>query len=98
MAAAEIGIVVDEDIAGVHVRCETSDNGADGIGHRAEVNGQVGSLRDYLAPSVKDTARIIAGRFQKGRIRSFGEYNPHLFGDFIETVFDDLEGGRIGLL
>src|SRR6516162_3991318 len=64
MAAAKIGIIVNKNIAAVYVRCETSDNGANCIGHRAEVNGEIGALRYHFAPSVEDTTRIVAGRLQ----------------------------------
>ena len=48
MAAAEIGIVVDEHVAVVHVGRKRRDHGAHRIGHRAEVDRQVGPLRHHL--------------------------------------------------
>ena len=49
VAAAEIRIVVDENVALVHVGGERGDDGAHRIGHRAEVDRQIGPLRHHLA-------------------------------------------------
>jgi len=64
VAAAEIGVVVQEDVALVHVRCEHGDDGANRIGHRPQVDGQIRPLRHHGAVSVEHTAGIIARRLQ----------------------------------
>ena len=98
VAAPEIGVVVDENVAVVHVGSEHGDDGAHRIGHRAEVNRQIGALRHHLAACVEDAAGIIASRLQDRRIGRLGEDDPHLLGDLVEAVLDDLEGGGIGPL
>ena len=96
MAAAEVGIVMDEDIAFVHVIRERTDHGANRVRHRAEMDGQVGPLRHHLAAEIEHPAGVIAGRFQQWREGGLGEDDAHLLGDLVETVLDDLEGGGIG--
>ena len=64
VAAAEIGIVVEEDVAVVHVRREHRDDGANRIGHRPQVDRQIRSLRHHRAISIEHAAGIIARRLQ----------------------------------
>ncbi len=98
VAAAEIRIVVEKNVAVVHVGCERGDDGAHRIGHRAEVDGQVGPLRHHLAADIEDAAGIVAGRLQQRGVGGLCQDHPHLLGDLVQTVLDDLEGGGIGLV
>ena len=98
VAAAEVGIVVDKDIAFVNVGRELGDDGADRVRHRAEMNRQIGSLRHHRAAGIEHAARIVTGRLEQRRVGGLGQDHPHLLGDLVEAVLDDLEGGGIGLL
>ena len=92
--AAVIRVVVDEHVAGRGVRKGVHD-GADGVGHRAEVDRQVGALRDHVARGVEDAAGVVAGDFQQGGIRGFGEDDFHFLGGAGQGVLDDFEAGRV---
>src|SRR5262245_9125245 len=98
VAAAEIGIVVNKDVGVVYVAGKGGDDGANRIGHGAEVDRQIGPLRHHLAAGVEDAAGIIAGRLEQWRIGGLCQNNPHLFGDFVEAIFDDLESRGISRL
>ena len=97
VAAAEVGVVVDEHVAVVHVGAEGGDHGAHRIGHGAQMDRQIGPLRHHRSLGVEHAAGVVAGRFQDRRVGGLGEDDAHLLGDLGEAVLDDLEGGGIGL-
>ena len=98
VAAAEIGIVVNENVAVVHVPGKGGDDSTNRVRHRAEMDRQIGPLRHHLAAGVEDAAGIVAGRLQQGRIGGLCQDNPHLLGDLVKAVFDDLERSGISRL
>ena len=91
VGAAEIGVVVDEHVTGGDLARNT-ENGADGVGHGAEVDGDVGTLGHHVAVDVENAARVVACQLEERGVSRLGEHNLHLFGGGDEGVFDDLEG------
>jgi hypothetical protein len=88
---------MDEHVAVVHVRAKGGDDRAHRIRHRAEMDRQVGALRDHVTCRVEHAAGIIARRLEDRRICGLRQDDAHLLGDLVEAVLDDLEGRRIGL-
>ena len=95
MAPAEVGIVVDEDVAGLE-----GGEGADDRLHRqrhgAEMNGQIGPLRDHLAGHVEEAAGVVARHLEQRRVGGLGQHHLHLLGGAVERVLHDLERRGIG--
>ena len=96
MAAAEVGVVVDEHIARLE-RGRRLDHRLDRQRHRAEMDRQVRSLRHHLAAHVEEPARVVAGHLEQRRVRGLGQHDLHLLGRAVERVLDDLERRGIGL-
>ena len=96
MRAALIRIVVDEHVAGRDIGKRLHDR-AHRIGHRAEMDRQVGALRDHVAADVEDAAGVVAGHLQQRRIRGLRQDDLHLLGRAGERVLHHLEAGRVGL-
>ena len=94
--AAEIGVVVDEHVAGFDI-LPGPHHRAHRIGHRTQVDRQVRALGHHIAPVVEDAAGIVPRHLEDRRIGGLGEHHLHLLGDRIEAVLDDLEGGGVGL-
>ena len=82
---------MDEDVTGGHLARNT-ENGADGVGHGAEVDGDVGALGHHVAVDVEDAARVVACQLEERGVSRLGQHNLHLFSSGDEGVFDDLEG------
>ena len=96
VAPAEVGIVVDEDVA----RLEAApglDHRLHGQRHGAQVNGQIRSLGHHLAVDVEEPAGVVAGHLEDGRVGGLGEDDLHLLCGGVERVLDDLEGGGIAV-
>ena len=91
VGAAEVRVVVDEDVTGGDLARNT-ENGADGVGHGAEVDGDVGALGHHIAVDVEDAARVVASQLEKRGVGGLGQHNLHLLGGGDEGVLDDLEG------
>ena len=80
MGAAEVGIVEDDDVAGMPV-VEDGEGGGDAVGHGAEVGGDVGGLGDEAAGAVKEGAGEVKALFYVWRIAGALEGDAHLLGD-----------------
>ena len=64
VGAAEVGVVEDDDVARAEGR--EGEDGFDGGGHGAEMDGDVGGLGDETAAGVKDGAGVIAALLDVG--------------------------------
>jgi len=65
VGAAEVGIVEDDDIAGLPV-VEYGEGGGDAVGHGAEVGGDVGGLGDEAPGAVEEGAGEVEALFYVG--------------------------------
>ena len=90
VGAAEVGVVEGDDVAGVEL--EALEGGGDGSGHGAEVDGDVGGLRDHVAVGVKEGAGVVLALLDVGGEAGAAEGDAHLLGDGGEEVLEDLEG------
>ena len=88
--AAEVGVVEGDDVAGGEV--EALEGGGDGSGHGAEVDGDVGGLRDHVAVGVKEGAGVVLALLDVRGEAGAAEGDAHLLGDGGEEVLEDLEG------
>ena len=75
MRAAGEGIVDDVDLAGLRVAGE---NGGDGLGHGAEVDGDVLGLDDHAAALVEEGGRAVAPLLDVGREGRADQHGAHL--------------------
>ena len=96
VAAAEVGIVVDEDVAR-RERARGADHRLHGERHRAEMDRQVRALRHHLAGDVEEAAGVVARHLEERRVGGLGEHHLHLLGGAVERVLHHLEGGGIEL-
>ena len=90
VGAAEVGVVEGDDVAGVEL--EALERGGDGSGHGAEVDGDVGRLRDHVALGVKEGAGVVLALLDVGGEAGAAKGDAHLLGDGGEEVLEDLEG------
>ena len=90
VGAAEVGVVEGDDVAGSEV--EALEGGGDGGGHGAEVDGDVGGLRDHVALGVKEGAGVVLALLDVGGEAGAAKGDAHLLGDGGEEVLEDLEG------
>ena len=90
VGAAEVGVVEGDDVAGVEL--EALEGGGDGSGHGAEVDGDVGGLRDHVAVWVKEGAGVVLALLDVGGEAGAAKGDAHLLGDGGEEVLEDLEG------
>ena len=72
-------------------------DGADRVGHRAQMDRQVRALRDHVAGDVENPAGVIAGDFQQRRIGGLRQHDLHFLGGRGQGVLDDLEPRGVGL-
>ena len=79
VGAAEVGVVEGDDVAWVEV--EALEGGGDGGGHGAEVDGDVGRLRDHVAVWVKEGAGVVLALLDVGGEAGAAEGDAHLLGD-----------------
>ena len=66
-------------------------DGRDGVGHRAEVDGDVLGLGDHPAAFVEECRRAVAAFLDVGRERRTDERRAHLLGDGPQERADDLQ-------
>lgn len=87
--AAEEGIVEHDDVAGAPG--EAVDDGAHGIGHRAQVHGDMRSLRHELAMAIEQGAGIVLPILDVRGQGGAPERRPHLVADAGQAVGEDAE-------
>ena len=63
----------------------------DGVGHRAEMDGNVLGLGDHAAALVEQGGRAVAPLLDVGRERGADEHGAHLLGDRAERAAENLE-------
>src|SRR5262245_4010630 len=86
--APRVGVVEDEDVVRPGV---VGTNRRDGVGKRAEMNGNVLCLGDHPPALIKERRRTVAALFDvRGKGRA-DEDRAHLVGDRAERAADDLE-------
>ena len=90
VGAAKVGVVEDDDVAGVEV--EALEGSGDGGGHGAEVDGDVGGLGDHVAVGVKEGAGEVLALLDVGGEAGAAEGDAHLLGHGGEEVLEDLKG------
>ena len=93
--SAEVWIVGREHVARLD-RELGSDERGDGLGHRPEVNRDVGRVGHQTARGVKDRAREVSPLADVGRDCGAAERFTHLLGDRSEQVAEDLDAHGVG--
>ena len=93
MGPSTVGVVQDDrisraDVSSLHGPLHRQ-------GHRPQMHGDVGRLRDHLAPSVKDGTGVIAALLDIGGVSGPTEGNTHLFGHRGEEILEDFEFDRV---
>ena len=88
MGAAEVGVVEDDDIAGVEG--EAAEGGLYGGGHGAKVHGDVSGLGHHLTLGVEQGAGEVEPLLHVGREAGAGQGHAHLIGYGDEKVAEDL--------
>jgi hypothetical protein len=95
-AAALVGVVADEDVAGAdrllgeappHVRQEGDE--------AAEVHRDVLGLAQRVAAPVEERGRAVAALLDVGRVAGADQRLAHLLDDRGERAADDLDGDRV---
>ncbi len=86
--AAGVRVVEDEDVVGRRVAAH---HGGDGVGHRAEVDGDVLGLRDHPAALVEERRRAVAPLLDVRREGRADEHGAHLLGDRAQRAAEHLE-------
>ncbi len=95
-AAARVGIVDDEHVAGREVPERVApENLLDRAQERAEVHGDVLGLGDHPTARVEDRRRAVAPLLDIGRVRGADEGGAHLLRHREERRADDLERDAI---
>ena len=93
VGAAEVGVVEDDDVAGLE--WGEGHRGGDALGHGAEVDGDMRGLGDEAAVGVEDGAGVVAALLDVGRVRGAAEGDAHLVGDRGEEGGGDAEFGGV---
>ena len=91
MGAARIRIVQRPHLTGGGV---VRHHRGDGVGHRAEMDGNVLRLRDHATPFVEERRRTVAPLLDVGREGRADEHRAHLLGDRAEQAAENLELDR----
>jgi hypothetical protein len=91
------GVVGHHHVAQCEIR-EARAHHLDGLGHRAQVHGNVRRVRHQSARRIEDGARVVEALLDVGRDRGIAEHRAHLLGDRHEAIAKDLEPDRIGAL
>ncbi len=86
--APGVRVVEEGDLAGREAELH---DGGDGVGHRAEVDGDVLGLRNHAPAVVEERGRAVAPLLDVRRERGADEHGAHLLGDRAERRADDLE-------
>ena len=87
---------MDENIAGCDIRERLHDR-AHRIGHGAEMDRQIGTLRDHVALNIEDAAGVVAGHLQQWRIRCLRQDDLHFLRRARKRILHYLEAGWVGL-
>ena len=97
VAAAEIGVVEDEEVSFVDVVAEVVADGGAGDGEGADVHGDALALGDELAVAVEDGGGEVAAGVEDlghgGAEHGLG----HFLGDGLQAVLDDGEGDGVSV-
>ena len=88
MGAAEVGVVEDDDVAGLEAFGEGMEGGLYGGGHCAEVYGLVGGLGDHFGGGVEEGAGEVLALFHIGGVAGALEGDAHLLGYGDEHIFE----------
>ncbi len=96
MRAAVERVVVDEDVAVVHVVAEELRDGAQGEGRRPADDGNVVGLREQPAVGAEERGREVAGFHEDGRAGRAQHRLAHLAGDAVQGAADHGHENGVG--
>jgi hypothetical protein len=95
VAAAVIGVVEQEGVAGRHVRAEARDHRLRRPGHGADMHRNVVGLRDELPFGVGHRHREVAARIEDLRVRGADHRLAHLLDDRGEAAREHRDGDGV---
>ena len=95
LPARTVGVVIEEDVAGLRSRRMIGDQDAHSVRERAELHRQCQPLGDELPAPVTERGGIVHGVTYDRRIGAAHHDQRHLVGSRRERILDDLEGDRI---
>ena len=92
MGAAPEGVIEDPGLPGPLLE---ADHRGDGVGHRAEVDGDVLGLHDQLAGGVEEGGRAVVALLDVRRIRRADQRRSHLVAGRAQAADHHLQGDRV---